>query len=135
MSHELSTLLDRLATGLEDYNRRERRRDLEDPGLAAELEALRRPLHTIGPAGYVRGCPDIGRALMSGVVIPGNYWTQVDFDMVEIACPCGEAPRCISWAPTFCACGRAYAHFDGDVRVYFSPALTLPVDQELEADP
>jgi hypothetical protein len=134
LAPEVAEVLERIAAGLEEHNRRERLAGQDTPEIRAELQALRRPLRKLPLLAYARGCPDLLRLLGRAVKIPGAYWTQVDEGTYEIACPCGETPRISESAPIFCACERAYAQLSGDIVVLFSPIATLPADEDVEAD-
>lgn len=134
LAPEVAEVLERIAAGLEEHNRRERLVARDTPEIRAELGALRRPLRKLPLLTYARACPDLLRLLAGAVKIPGAYWTQVDADTYEIACPCGGTPRISEDAPCFCACERAYAQLSGDIVVLFSPVATLPVDEDVEGD-
>lgn len=135
LAPEVVDVLQRLAAGLDEHNRRERLAAQNAPEIQAELGALRRPLHKLSLLTCARACPDLLRLLARAVKIPGAYWTQVDDGTYEIACPCGQTPRLTDDGPTFCACGRAYAQLSGDMVVLFSPKATLPADEDADTDP
>ena len=49
--------------------------------------------------------------------VPSEFIAQIETDIVEIACPCGNTPRCPINQPTACDCGRTFAYLGGEVRV------------------
>lgn len=113
----MKSALERIATALEEQNRRRRNsRETE-----AEARALADPPRQISMAAMVRGCPDLGRAILAGKIVPDNYYSEIDVGVVEVACPCGKTPACRGDVPTVCACERAYIFVGGRLRVLFSP--------------
>ena len=52
--------------------------------------------------------------------VPENF-IAVDRDVLEVACPCGRAPRLTSLTVVECACGRVFARVGTTVHVAPAP--------------
>lgn len=52
--------------------------------------------------------------------VPPEFTAQVELDVIEVACPCGETPR-LRWnVPEPCPCGRVFVDLGGDVHVAYT---------------
>jgi hypothetical protein len=49
--------------------------------------------------------------------VPPEFTVQVEYDVTEVACPCGETPRLRRNIPMVCPCGRVFCDVAGEVRV------------------
>jgi hypothetical protein len=49
--------------------------------------------------------------------VPPEFTVQVEYDVTEVACPCGETPRLRRNIPMVCPCGRVFFYFACEVRV------------------
>lgn len=82
----------------------------------AEYDALwRKRPSALGFMQFCRALP--GYAAQFHKVVPDEFFIQVATDAVEVACPCGETPRCRWNVPAVCACGRVFAYLAGAVHV------------------
>lgn len=119
--------LDRVAAELAESNRlrREAQRDAtRERDRQATERFLRRatqkePTH-VGVGLFARAVPVIAEAFSHK--IPGEFWTQVADRVVDVACPCGEAPRVAYDRIATCNCSRSYLYDGREVRVANSPA-------------
>lgn len=119
--------LHRVADELAEHNR-VRRAQLREQRAADGREATRRYLERaaakeprrVGVGLFARAAPCIAEAFSRK--IPGEFWTQVDDQLVEIACPCGEVPRVAYDRIVSCDCSRSYLYDGREVRVANSPS-------------
>lgn len=114
MSRELTGALEKLADVAGEQAGELRRARLErererwdDPehvaGRAAVRAPLRRPWWGIAAAVRIPGLVEQFES-----VVPAEFIAQVDVGVVEVACPCGEAPRVAVGQVAGCACGRFF---------------------------
>lgn len=85
-----------------------------DPAATYDFLYRKQP-QRFGFVQLARGIPGFA-ALFTGRV-PGEFFAQVDDDVVEVSCPCGHQPRLERMAPTRCNCDRAFVYDGREVRV------------------
>lgn len=91
------------------------------PDPAAFYDALWRKQPVVpGFIQFARALPGYA-ALWTGRV-PDEFIAKVSIDEVDIACPCGETPRCRWNVPEECACNRVFAYYGSTVWVTYVPA-------------
>jgi hypothetical protein len=83
---------------------------------AATYDALdRKQPQRIGFMQLARAIP--GYASQYTGRVPPEFYAQVSVEEVDIACPCGNTPRCYWMVPKRCNCDRFFVYTGGDVRV------------------
>jgi hypothetical protein len=84
--------------------------------LAATYDALwRKQPQVPGFIQFARAIP--GYAGQFDKRVPDDFTAKMELDAVDVACPCGETPRCRRNVPEECGCGRVFAYFAGTVHV------------------
>lgn len=121
--------LNHVAAELAENNqlrREERREERRARDRAATERFLRRAAAKepvkVGVGFFARAVPVIAEAF--GRKIPAQFWTLVETELVEVACPCGETPRVPFDRITTCDCSRSYLYDGQAVRVANSPAAS-----------
>lgn len=66
---------------------------------------------------WARALP--GYAALFTKRVPDEFVAKVGVEEVDVACPCGETPRCRWNVPEECACGRLFAYFGSAVHVAY----------------
>jgi hypothetical protein len=95
--------------------------------LAASYDALwRKQPRVPGFIQFARSFP--GYAALYTRRVPDQFVAMVSIDEVDVACPCGETPRCRWNVPEECACNRVFAYFAGTVWVAYVQELEPVVD-------
>jgi hypothetical protein len=85
-----------------------------DPAAAYDLLERKQP-HRLNFMHFARAIPGYVNQFPNRV--PDNFIAKVATDVVEVACPCKQTPRCEYMIPVECACKRTFVYDGQTVRV------------------
>lgn len=120
MSKGVEAAIDRLTYAIEDRSLILREHHAEEQRRERERREAARIGHRSEPRRLdfglmMRAVP--GLAQQFSRQIPGEFWTLVGSELVEVACPCGVTPAARLGIPVTCECSRVYLYTGEQVRV------------------
>lgn len=119
----LSEAIERGSLLLERHEARELRQRLEESHERTLTDALRRP-----PKEPRRLDLPLMATATPGLLgqfakqVPGEFWTQTDYQQATVACPCQTDTVVPLGVPTSCACDRFFLYTGRELRVARYPA-------------